>query len=93
VVSALNDFFSLGCFHDVDLGSISPVYETIPRDLSEARGLLLLLLLVVVLPSVWLLVLPQSLRGLWQSATLRHGSFCHGVCNLFYGNTCVSKVS
>ena len=69
VVSALNDFFSLDCFHDVDLGSISPVYETIPRELSEGCGLLLLLLLLLllVLPSVWLLALPQSLRGLWQS--------------------------
>lgn len=57
VVSALNDFFSLDCFHDVDLGSISPVYETVPRGLSEGCGLLLLL---VVLPSVWLC-------GLWQS--------------------------
>ena len=67
VVSALNDFFSLDCFHDVDLGSISPVYETIPRELSEGCGLLLLLLLLVVPPSVWLPVLSQSLRGLWQS--------------------------
>ena len=65
VVSALNDFFSLDCFHDVDLGSISPVYETIPRELPEGCGWLLLLLLV--LPSVWLPVLSQSLRGLWQS--------------------------
>ena len=67
VVSALNDFFSLDGFHDVDLGSISPVYETIPRELSEGCGLLLLLLLLVVPPSVWLPVLSQSLRGLWQS--------------------------
>ena len=64
VVSALNDFFSLDCFHDVDLGSISPVYETIPRKLSEGCGLLLLLLLLLLVVVVVLVVVWRSARRL-----------------------------